>query len=263
MTPTILISNDDSFDAPGIHALARALSRLGRVIVSAPAEPQSAKSHSKTVRGKLKVQASVFEPDIAGYRVWGSPYDAVDIALNALLPEPPELLISGINHGSNVAFDILHSGTVGAASAGYFNHVPAMAVSLNSGETYDYTYAAAYALKAARWFIHQPTNRDYVLNVNIPNCPADAIRGTMVSRMGRRHNYTNTYAHTSDGDFDYYDMAVRPNHRDSREDLSYDDYAVNHRYVVLTPLDMEVTAHASMQTLFGLTESALAPDVES
>ena len=114
----ILLSNDDGFDAPGIHALAAEMKKLGEIVVAAPADPQSAKSHSKAVRGQLKVHAEPFEPDDPalqkGYRVFGTPYDSVSVALEAILTDPdtrPDLVVTGINHGSNVAYDILPAGS--------------------------------------------------------------------------------------------------------------------------------------------------------
>ena len=266
----ILLSNDDGFDAPGIHALAAEMKKLGEIVVAAPADPQSAKSHSKAVRGQLKVHAEPFEPDDParqkGYRVFGTPYDSVSVALEAILTDPdtrPDLVVTGINHGSNVAYDILHSGTIGASSAAYFNGVPVIAMSLNGGSRYDYTYSAKYALKAARWFVNQPDNRDYILSINTPNCPDADIKGTIVSRMGRRHNYANSFAKTQgeDGSTMYFDMKVAPNHGNNDEDLSYDDYAVNHNYVVVTPLDMDVTDYAHIERFIAVADTDLNPTV--
>ncbi|MCH4071630.1 5'/3'-nucleotidase SurE [Pseudoramibacter sp.] len=266
----ILLSNDDGFDAPGIHALAKEMKKLGHLVISAPADPQSAKSHSKAVRGQLKVHAEPFEPGDPelqdGYRVFGTPYDSVDVALHALLTAPetrPDLVVTGINHGSNVAYDILHSGTIGASSAARFGGIPVIAMSLNGGSRYDYRYSAKYALKIAKWFVNQPDNTGYILSVNTPNCPESEIKGTIVSRMGHRHNYTNTYAKTVGEDENtlYFDMQVAPNHEDTDEDLSYDDYAVNHGYVVITPLDMDVTDFSRLDKFIPLTDTVLNPEV--
>lgn len=247
----ILLSNDDGFDAPGIHALAKEIRKLGDVVVSAPAEPQSGKSHSVTVSGKVRVQPDTFEDGISGWRVWGTPYDASSMAVRILMDEKPDLIITGINHGSNVGFDTLHSGTVGSASGGLFFGIPVIAVSLNGRKDghYDYTYSAKYAKKAAKWFINQPFNKHFTLNINVPNIPEEAIKGTVVTRMSRRHNYYHEYNITHDGGSDYYEVQVIPNHKDDDETLFDDDYAVNHGYVALTPLAMDLTDYGDMAKL--------------
>lgn len=243
----ILLVNDDGFDAPGIHALYREMKKLGDIYVSAPALPQSGASHRTAVRGKIKVQTKKFEDDVTGWKVWGSPFDCADLGIRALMDEKPDLVVSGINRGSNVAYDILHSGTVGASSAGLWSGMPTIAVSLNSqGDEYDFRFSARFALRAAKWFVNQPSNRNYVLNINVPNCPESEIRGCVITRMGHRHNYTSSFKKTSEGWFDYYEAAVTRDHQDEDEYLIHDDYAVNHNYISLTPIDMEVTAYESM-----------------
>lgn len=259
----ILLSNDDGFDAPGIHALAREIRKIGDVFVSAPAEPQSGKSHGVTVAGDVKVKHETFEDGIDGFRVWGTPYDASSMAIRVLLPalhkEKPDLLITGINHGSNVGFDTLHSGTVGSASAGLFFGIPVIAMSLNGRMDghYDYSYAAKYSAKAAKWFIKQPFNRDFTLNVNVPNIPDDAIKGTIITRMSRRHNYIHHYDLKQTADGASYAVSVVPNHDDKGETLFDDDYAVNHGYVTITPLAMDVTDYSAMPELLEAADGAL------
>lgn len=135
----ILVSNDDGIDFPGIHAIATALKKLGQVTVVAPATQQTSKGHSATYGAPYKTERYDFgDDDIEAYRLWGTPKDCMDIALKAMLREKPDLVVTGINEGVNVCNDNVTSGTVGGASAAFLNGIPAVAVSLGYGDSYDY-----------------------------------------------------------------------------------------------------------------------------
>jgi 5'-nucleotidase len=254
----ILLTNDDGFDAPGIIAMARAAKAIGDIYVAAPAEHHSGASHSVSITGALKVQKKHFDGDIEGWKIWGTPYDCCALAIEALMDEKPDLVISGINGGSNVGRDILHSGTIGAGSAAFWSGVPTIAVSLNHRpgvKTFKYDAAAEFAVRAAKWLLAQPDPKAYMLSINVPNVPKEKIAGCVAASMGDRHNYHCDFKKSSDGWFDYYNVTMVPHHAEGNYSLNEDDYAVNHDYIVLTPLGMNVTAYEHMDALDGAANS--------
>ncbi|HRZ00362.1 MAG TPA: 5'/3'-nucleotidase SurE [Burkholderiaceae bacterium] len=179
----ILVSNDDGYLAPGIIALARAMSRLGEVTVIAPEQNHSGASNSLTLSRPL----SVSRVDERTWFVNGTPSDCVHVALTGLLDERPDLVVSGINNGQNMGDDTLYSGTVAAATEGYLFGIPAIAFSQVDKGWAHLDAAAVIAEQVVRRFLDQPLPGPVLLNVNIPNLPLEAQRGPLTARLGRRH----------------------------------------------------------------------------
>ncbi|WEF33505.1 5'/3'-nucleotidase SurE [Pseudoduganella chitinolytica] len=178
----ILISNDDGYLAPGINALADALSQIADIVVVAPDSNRSGASNSLSLDRPLSMQQAAN----GFYFVNGTPTDCVHIALTGLLAEPPDLVVSGINHGPNMGDDTLYSGTVAAATEGYLFGIPAIAFSQG---TYGWSHIED-AAKAARDIVQryaEALQKPYLLNVNIPNLPYDALGQPVATRLGRRH----------------------------------------------------------------------------
>jgi len=141
----ILLTNDDGIRAPGIRALWEALKEIADIVVAAPAQQQSATGHSITVYHPIWVTEHPFnDPRVSGWRIGGTPADSVKIALDALMTEKPDLVVSGINQGPNLATDVLYSGTVSAAVEGAMHGIPAIAISLASYDSTDFGPAAAF-----------------------------------------------------------------------------------------------------------------------
>ena len=180
----ILLSNDDGYQAAGIVALYQALRTVAEVEVVAPEQNNSAKSNSLTLHSPLYVHQAA-----NGFRyVNGTPADCVHIALTGLLGYRPDLIVSGINNGANMGDDTIYSGTVGAAMEGYLFGIPAIAFS-QVEKGWSQLDAAA---EAARDLVLRlaPRSQDtapWLLNVNIPNLPRDALKAPRVCRLGRRH----------------------------------------------------------------------------
>lgn len=190
----ILISNDDGISAPGINALRQALEQLGEVVVVAPDRPRSAAGLSITIHKPLRVEEITF-PDSKskGFAVNGTPSDCVKLAIQALLPVKPDLVVSGINLGSNLGTDVLYSGTVSAALEAVINDVPAMAVSLASWESRDFSQAAAFSGRLVTKVMEKGLPNETLLNVNIPVVAAgDKPPGVCVTRLGKRR-YQNSF----------------------------------------------------------------------
>ncbi|MFO1363890.1 MAG: 5'/3'-nucleotidase SurE [Burkholderiales bacterium] len=179
----ILLSNDDGYFAPGLAHLADALDDLGEVVVVAPERDRSAASNSLTLDRPLAVRRSA-----NGFLfVNGTPTDCVHLAVTGLLEQLPDLIVSGINLGANMGDDTIYSGTVAAATEGFQLGIPALAVSLTSKAGRNFATAARIARDLVRQFQARPIDQPVLLNVNVPDVPFEALAGTEVTRLGRRH----------------------------------------------------------------------------
>jgi 5'-nucleotidase len=179
----ILLTNDDGVYAPGLQALRRALLQLGDVSVVAPAGEQSAVGHSITLLTPLIVQEVLDEKQRPmGWAVEGRPADCVKLALMELLPQPPDLIVSGLNAGANAGINVLYSGTVAAAIEGAFFQRPSIAVSLEytKPQPLDFPHAAELARKVIAQIVRQPLAGSALFNVNIPSLEKGPVRGVRV-----------------------------------------------------------------------------------
>lgn len=177
----ILVTNDDGVRSPGIRALAAALKDLGRVVVVAPDRNRSAVGHALTLERPLR--AEEIKPDV--FAVDGTPTDCINLGIHGLLQQAPDLVVSGINSGSNVGDDITYSGTVCAAMEASLMGLPAFAVSLDCRKFVptDLTLAANFSRQIADHIIRDGLPPDTFLNVNVP---AGGYRGVQLTRQGKR-----------------------------------------------------------------------------
>ena len=179
----ILLTNDDGIYAPGLRALRTELQKLGEVVVVAPATEQSAVGHSITLLTPLLVQEVLDdEQQFLGWAVEGRPADCVKLALLELLPDPPDLVVSGLNAGSNAGINVLYSGTVAAAIEGAFFHRVSIAVSLEytKPKPLDFPRAAAHARSVIEQIMAHRPAPGTLFNVNIPSLEKGPIRGIRV-----------------------------------------------------------------------------------
>ena len=179
----ILISNDDGYQASGLVHLAAAMRRLGDVTVVAPDRDRSGASNSLTL--DQPIRATRVEDRL--YRIEGTPTDCVHLAITGLLDDEPDMVVSGINAGANMGDDVLYSGTVAAATEGRFLGLPAIAVSSASPEPRHYETAARVAATLLGRLLADPLPADTILNVNVPDCSWDSLRGFEATRLGQRH----------------------------------------------------------------------------
>lgn len=243
VNPVILVTNDDGIFAPGLAVLARALSEVGRTVIVAPDQDNSAASHSLTMKRPLRVKSLGEER----YSVDGTPTDCVTLAVGKILPEMPSLVVSGINPGPNLGDDVSYSGTVSAAVEGTMLGVPSLAVSLAGEEPCCFETAAAFAVKLARIVLAQGLPKDTLLNVNVPNLDAAQISGVRFTRQGRRI-YDDAIKETFDpwGRKHYWIGGGTP-FWDAGEDT--DAQAVAGGYISVTPLHLDLTNHAALARL--------------
>lgn len=186
MKPLILISNDDGVNSKGIIALALKLKTLGRVVVVAPDSQRSAASHSITLHRPLRVQK--VRP--SAYAVDGTPTDCIMIALNEIMKERPDIIVSGINEGANVGDDVHYSGTVSAAIEGAILGIPSVAFSLVINGKGSFQAPSDFAAQIARKVIREGLPKGVMLNVNIPDITKRNIKGIKFTCLGKR-NYGN------------------------------------------------------------------------
>ncbi|MGH9889677.1 MAG: 5'/3'-nucleotidase SurE [bacterium] len=237
----LLITNDDGILAHGIECLIAAAEPLGDVTVVAPDREQSATSHSLTIHHPLR-------PVSRGERRWqvdGTPTDCVMLAIEALMPERPDFVLSGINHGHNMGEDVLYSGTVAAAMEGLALGVPAIAISFaGGGDIRSDVHHLREQVKVLTPLLKHITSlpgfpADTLLNVNLPPVSADEVRGVKLTRLGRRV-YSQSVAPMKD-------PWGRPIYWIGGGEISWsgepdsDFRAIEERYVSVTPLHLDLT----------------------
>ena len=258
--PLILVSNDDGIDAAGIAALVRALAGLGTVAVVAPFEEQSAVGHAITIRMPMRVHEWTFARGAAhtadAAPVWaraitGTPADCVKIAVQKLLPRPPDLVVSGINHGPNTAVNVVYSGTVSAATEATILGVPAIAVSHADWRPTSFEAAGAVARTLAERVLADGLPPGVLLNVNVPGGPLLGMRTTRQARS----RWEETFEERRDP-FDRPYFWLGGQHLDLDDGADTDTAAVADGYVSVTPLHIDLTAHGALDHVRAWTDAA-------
>ena len=240
----ILLSNDDGYFAPGLAALHEALSPLGDITVVAPERDRSGASNSLTLDRPL----SLHRAGTGFFYVNGTPTDCVHMAVTGLLDIEPDIVVSGINAGSNMGDDTLYSGTVAAATEGYLLGVPAIAVSLVGKEYAHYANAARVARELVDRIRRAPPEEPILLNVNVPDLPYDQLAGMEVTRLGRRHKAQPVVKSVNPrGDTVYW---VGPAGAAREAGPGTDFHALERGAVSVTPLQVDLT-HAGQVGAIG------------
>ncbi len=244
----ILVSNDDGIFAPGIYALAQSLGELGEVIVVAPDRQQSAVGHAITMHSPVRMYPFHVNGTMFGYAVDGTPADAVKFAIrNVMKDTPPDILVSGINHGSNTAVNVIYSGTVSAATEGAILGVPSIAISLTTYDKPDFRYAAKFARKLTKMVAENGLPPGTVLNVNVPSVPEEEIQGVVITRQGRS-NWDDYYEKRLDpGKREYYWLTGSLQIFDTDEDI--DQVAIKNNKVSITPIHYDLTNYSVLNQL--------------
>lgn len=233
----ILLSNDDGIDGAGLWAMAHALAKNFEVAIAAPMNQQSGMAHALSIGRKLEYK-KLHDSEFETWIVDGTPTDCVKFYLEALDTEKKICaVISGINHGANLATDVLYSGTVGAALEGYLHEMPALAVSLDRFSEITFEQAAA---ETEKFFSAQmSTGENFFLNVNFPKKYGERHAEFKMARLGRR-DYLNAFvSHTNDAGQVFFEIRGEISDVDGGEGT--DIYAVNQGYISVTPLHCDVT----------------------
>jgi 5'-nucleotidase len=244
----ILLANDDGIEAPGLMALFEALGQVGTVTVVTPAGDQSGVSHAMTTNKPIAVR-EIPRGNGKWYATDATPAASVRLALETLLPEKPDIVITGINRGENVGLVTYYSATVAAAREAAFLRIPALSVNLQRGENMDYRQAADLVVALVRELARRGFEKGLLLNVNVPNRPRDRIKGILITRQDVRPTA------------EFYER------RESRDGLTFywpsyknlgpgpentDTWAVANGYISITPLGLDQTDAAGLGALKSL-----------
>ncbi|HWQ38644.1 MAG TPA: 5'/3'-nucleotidase SurE [Burkholderiales bacterium] len=239
----ILLSNDDGYFAPGLAILAEAVSKLADVVVVAPERDRSGASNSLTLDRPLQVKRA----HTGFYYVNGTPTDCVHLAVTGMLEAPPDMVISGINHGANMGDDTIYSGTVAAATEGFLLGIPSLAISLASKQGGNYASAARVACDLIRRFRQHPIPTPVLLNVNVPDVPVEALRGVEVTRLGRRHKAEGVIRAKNPRGETVYWIGAAGDAQDAGQGTDF--HALAESRVSITPLQIDLTQYASLDAV--------------
>lgn len=256
--PLIFITNDDGVNAKGLHDLIEATKASFRLIVVAPEEGQSGMSHAITMTQPLYLRCVTQEPDLEIYACSGTPVDCVKIAFDSLMldRELPALILSGINHGSNSAINVLYSGTMGAAIEASFYEIPSIGLSLlDHDPDADFTAACAYVPRIIEQVLNhtqqageQAVGIPFCVNVNVPNVPLEQIQGVMTCRQNHGYWREEFECRKDPRGRDYY-WLTGYFHNMEQEATDTDEWALRNNYISLVPIQVDLTNYKQLKRM--------------
>jgi len=250
----LLISNDDGIYALGVRSLANTLAEAGHeVVVVCPDQERSATGHGLTLHHPIRAERvdSMFHPAVKAWACSGTPADCVKLALWALLDSPPDLVLAGINHGSNLGTDVLYSGTVSAAMEGVVEGIPSIAFSLASFTVRDFGPATLFAHKLVAQLAEHALPELLLLNVNVPPVPTEAIAGVAITCQGIRR-YVDVFEKRVDPRGRTYYWLAGEVLEDVPQPLHHgmtDVQAIRENYITITPLQYNLTSITGLKDL--------------
>ncbi len=246
--PLILVCNDDGITAPGIRALVDAVKHLGQVIVVAPDSPQSAMGHAVTISKPLRLEKTNLYGDIVSYQCSGTPADCIKLAVDKVLHRKPDLLVSGINHGSNSSINVIYSGTMSAAMEGAIEGIQAVGFSVcDFAYDADFTLAKKVATKIASNILLNGLPKGVLLNVNVPKITEDKLQGYKVCRQANAKWQEEFDERLDPNARKYYWLTGKFINHDNGDDT--DEWALANNYVSVVPVQFDLTAHHAISLL--------------
>lgn len=248
--PLILIVNDDGITAPGIQSLVEAVSDLGEVVVVAPDSPQSGMGHAITIGKPLRVEESlVFSAHgIKAFSCSGTPVDCVKLANDIILNKRPSICLSGINHGSNVAINVIYSGTMSAAMEAAISGIPSAGFSLlDFSYDADFTVSKMVVRQVAEYMLNRALSPHFLINVNIPNVDETAYKGLKVCRQANSFWSENFEERKDPYQRPYYWVTGHLQNRDLGRDT--DIQALEDGYASLVPVTIDFTHYELLEEL--------------
>lgn len=242
----ILISNDDGVYATGINALAAELAKIAEITVIAPDRNRSGASNSLSVQTPVRVQ----QLPNGFYSVTGTPTDCVHLAVTGLFKDKFDMVVSGINAGSNLGDDILYSGTVAAATEGGILSIQSVAFSLVGKDPQkNYEAAAAVARQIVERLKKEPLPRATILNVNVPDIPLEEIRGFELTRLGKRHPAQAAIKALDPRGYPVYWIGASGSEEEAGPGTDF--YAINENKVSITPIQLDMTDYKAFEKTQG------------
>ena len=244
----ILVCNDDGYTAPGIRALVEVASEFGKVVVVAPDKPQSGMGHAITINSTLRVNKHKVEDGVEWYSTSGTPVDCVKLAVNNIIDGKPDLILSGVNHGSNASINVLYSGTMSAAIEGCLEGVPSIGFSLLDWSIdADFTASKHYAAIIIKEVLSSGLPDRTCLNVNIPKLGLKEISGIKVCRQAVA-NWEERFDKREDPfGKEYYWLTGNFVNYDQGKDT--DIWALENGYVSVCPVQTDLTNHSAIEQL--------------
>lgn len=248
--PLIFVTNDDGVGAKGLEYSIRVARKFGRVVVIAPEEPQSGMAHAITMFRPLYLRKVREEQDLTVYACSGTPVDCVKMAFDYLLVNDlPVLTISGINHGSNSAINVIYSGTMGAAIEAGFYGAPSIGLSLlDHDPNAEFEVAEEYSERIIREVLSREITEPLCLNVNIPAVPLQDIMGIKVCRQNKGY-WKEEFACRKDPRGRDYFWLTGDFYNTEPESTDTDEWALNHNYVSIVPIQVDLTNVAQVKEL--------------
>ena len=247
MKPLILVTNDDGIYAKGINDLIEGLRSLGEVVVIAPDGARSGMSSAITSIHPIRLNLIRKEEDLTLYSCTGTPVDCVKLGINQVLDRKPDLILSGINHGSNAAICVIYSGTLGAAMEGCIWGIPSIGVSLTDhSETADFTQAVKYGRIVAERVLKTGLPKGVCLNLNVPNI--SDVKGLKVCTQTKSYWDKEFYKTQDPAGKTIYWMTGEMINEDPENEHN-DEWALRHGYAALVPIQVDMTAHHLIEEL--------------
>jgi len=240
--PNILVTNDDGISSPGIKSLIEVTGKYGNLTVIAPDKPMSGVGHAITMRKPIIIEAVTHYNGISSWKCSGTPVDCVKFGLANILKEKPQLVVSGINHGSNASINALYSGTVAAAIEGCLEGISSIAFSLtNWEEDADMTITKKVVKHVIEKVLEHDLPKGILLNVNVPDVAEKDFKGIMICRQARIYWHERFIEEVDDDGNKMYWLSGEFSHNDKREDT--DQWAIENNYAAIVPLQIDLTAH--------------------
>ena len=247
----ILVTNDDGAHAPGLLALVKTMRQCGDVSIIAPDRDWSGRGHVKTLHRPLRVQEVTLADGTLAYASDGAPSDCVALAVMGLLDRPVDMIVAGINPAANLGHDVTYSGTVTAVMEGIIWGLPGVAVSLDGKQLkaheFDYSTAARIARLVVRTLAETGLPKGVFLNVNIPNVPAEQLKGIRNTRQGLRVYRDHLERRQDPRGRDYY--WIGGDTPTGIAEKGTDVGALADNYASVTPLQLDLTAYPALSNL--------------
>lgn len=247
--PVILVTNDDGIFAPGITFLAKVASKFGRIIVVAPDKPQSGMGHAITINSTIRIQKTNHHNAEIEYACSGTPVDCVKMAVNHILGRRPDLVVSGVNHGSNSSINVIYSGTMSAAIEGALEGTPSIGFSLcDYAMEADFEQAEKFVSDIIEEALKNKMPKGVCLNVNIPKLKAADFKGIRVVRQARA-NWVERFEERKDPYGRNYYWLTGEFVNFEPESTDTDEWALANGYISVVPTQADLTAHSSLSHL--------------
>lgn len=245
MRPLIVITNDDGIEANGINELVKMASRFGDIVVVAPDGPRSGMSSAISAGIPLRLELVCERDHYKAYRTNGTPVDCIKLSMHQLFDRKPDLLLSGINHGSNAGVNVLYSGTMGAAFEGCVLGIPSVGFSYASHHSdADLSVCRPVVEDVCSRLLHDGMPSGVCLNINVP--AVETCKGIRVSRQAKGY-WTEEYVHRVDpSGRDYYWLTGRFKNLEPDNEET-DEWALSHGYVSLVPCSIDTTAESKLK----------------